>query len=68
MLRLSNFPGRYGAGRVVQTMSLLPWEKTTIAVRTFRSTKVYKSRTESVPEPASEKSRSRSARTGRESR
>jgi hypothetical protein len=56
VLRLSNFLGRYGAGRVVQTMSLLPGEKTTIAVRTFRSTKVEESRTESILESASDKS------------
>ncbi|MFJ9782657.1 Ig-like domain-containing protein [Amycolatopsis sp. NPDC101161] len=36
-LRLSNFLGRYGAGRIVQTFSLLPGEKTTITIRTFNT-------------------------------
>jgi hypothetical protein len=54
-LRLSNFLGRYGAGRVVQTMSLLPGEQTTISMRTFRSMQVDESRTESVLESSGEK-------------
>jgi hypothetical protein len=36
-LRLSNFLGRYGAGRIVQTFSLLPGEKTSITIRTFNT-------------------------------
>ncbi|HEY3008552.1 MAG TPA: Ig-like domain-containing protein [Micromonosporaceae bacterium] len=54
-LRLSNFLGRYGAGRVVQTMSLLPGEQTTISMRTFRSMQVDESRTESILESSGEK-------------
>ncbi|MGC5561797.1 hypothetical protein ACPYPG_02995 [Streptomyces sp. FR-108] len=57
-LRLSNFLGRYGAGRVVQTMSLLPGEKTTINIRTFRSMKVEEAKTESILESAGSKSTS----------
>ncbi|MFF7394232.1 hypothetical protein ACFZAE_38100 [Streptomyces scabiei] len=37
-LRLSNYLGRYGAGRVIQTFSLLPGEKTSITIRSFEST------------------------------
>lgn len=37
-LRLSNFLGRYGAGRIVQTFTLLPGEKTSITIRTFNTT------------------------------
>ena len=35
-VRLSTFLGRYGLGRVVKTLSLLPGEKTTIAVKSYR--------------------------------
>ena len=34
--RLSNFLGQYGAGRTVNTFSLLPGEKTTISVNTYK--------------------------------
>ena len=36
--QLSSFPARYGPGRVVKTLSLLPGEKTTISVKTFTKT------------------------------
>ena len=36
--QLSTFPARYGPGRVVKTLSLLPGEKTTISVKTFTRT------------------------------
>ncbi|MBL0057004.1 MAG: hypothetical protein IPP31_12645 [Chitinophagaceae bacterium] len=35
--KLSNFLGDYGAGRVINTFSLLPGEKTTISVKSYRS-------------------------------
>ena len=35
-LSLSSFLGRYGAGRVIKTFSLLPGEETTITVTSFR--------------------------------
>lgn len=47
-LRLSNFLGRYGAGRIVQTFSLLPGEKTSITIRSFESAKTEASETSSV--------------------
>lgn len=34
--RMSSFLGQYGAGRTLKTFSLLPGEKTTISVKTFR--------------------------------
>jgi hypothetical protein len=34
--RLSTFLGAYGAGRTVKTLSLLPGEKTTVAVKSYR--------------------------------
>lgn len=36
--RLSSYLGAYGAGRTINTFSLLPGEKTTISVKTFRNT------------------------------
>lgn len=46
-LRLSNFLGAYGAGRTVQTFSLLPGERTNITIKTFKSTTVVNSSTSS---------------------
>jgi glucodextranase-like protein len=41
--RLSSFLGRYGAGRVIKTFSLLPGERTKISVKTWqRSTETAK--------------------------
>ncbi|WP_435218305.1 hypothetical protein [Streptomyces sp. bgisy034] len=34
--RLSTFLGQYGAGRTLKTFTLLPGEKTTISIKTFR--------------------------------
>lgn len=36
--RLSSYLGKYGAGRVIKTFTLLPGEKTTISVKTYRKT------------------------------
>jgi hypothetical protein len=46
-LQLSNFLGAYGAGRTVQTFSLLPGERTTITIKTFSSTTTTNSSTSS---------------------
>jgi hypothetical protein len=48
VLRLSNFLGRYGAGRVVQTFSLLPGEKTRITIRSYSSTAETRTETASI--------------------
>ncbi|OJF12780.1 hypothetical protein [Couchioplanes caeruleus] len=53
-LRLSNFLGRYGAGRIVQTFSLLPGEKTNITIRTFNTASTTATNTSSVFDSFSE--------------
>jgi hypothetical protein len=46
--RLSSFLGQYGAGRTLRTFSLLPGEKTTISVKTFRRSEVERKQSSSV--------------------
>lgn len=46
--RLSNYLGDYGAGKTVQTFSLLPGEKTKISITTFRNTSSTSSTTSSI--------------------
>ena len=46
--QLSSFLGRYGAGRTIKTFSLLPGEKTRIAIRSYRRTEVDTLRTSSI--------------------
>jgi hypothetical protein len=53
-LRLSNYLGRYGAGRIVQTFSLLPGEKTSITIRSFESTSTTATETSSIFDSFSE--------------
>lgn len=36
--RLSTFLGRYGAGRTIKTLTLLPGEKTKISIKTYKKT------------------------------
>lgn len=45
---LSSYLGDYGAGRTVKTFSLLPGERTTISVRTFKSSERSQSEASSV--------------------
>lgn len=41
--RLTTFPGKYGIGRTLKTMSLLPGEKTNISIKTYtRRTEIAK--------------------------
>ena len=47
-LRLTNFLGDYGAGRVVQTFSLLPGEKTDITIRSFNTESSTSTETSSI--------------------
>ena len=54
--RMAAYLGKYGMGRVVRTFSLLPGEKTTITVKTYRDTKTTKSRSENVLDSYSETS------------
>lgn len=51
-----SFLGDYGAGRTVQTFSLLPGEKTTITVRTYRDKTSEKTRSENLLDSFSESS------------
>lgn len=48
MYRMSNFLGDYGAGRTVQTFSLLPGEKTRISIKTYKSTTTTEAATSSI--------------------
>lgn len=52
--RITNFLGNYGAGKIVNTMTLLPGEKTTISVRTFKQKSSTRSVSENVMESVSE--------------
>jgi hypothetical protein len=54
--RLASYLGSYGAGRVVQTFSLLPGERTTISIRTFRKTEEERKRASSILDSFTEES------------
>lgn len=54
--RLSTFLGQYGAGRTLKTFSLLPGEKTTISVKTFRKTETDSKSASSVLDSFSKES------------
>lgn len=54
--RLSTQLGRYGAGRVVKTFSLLPGEKTKISVRTFRRSEALRKASSSILDSVTEES------------
>jgi hypothetical protein len=53
---IASYLGNYGAGKVLKTMSLLPGEKTTITVRTYRESVTTQSRAENVLESFTEDS------------
>lgn len=46
--KLSNFLGDYGAGKVINTFSLLPGEKTKISVKSYRSSTTKASQASSI--------------------
>ncbi|MFF5180045.1 hypothetical protein ACFY2Q_18645 [Micromonospora sp. NPDC000316] len=54
--RLSTYLGAYGAGRVVQTMTLLPGEKTTISVKTYTRSSTTQAEASSILDSFSEES------------
>jgi hypothetical protein len=54
--RLSSFLGDYGAGRILETFSLLPGEKTTISVKTFRKTQTQSKEASSILDSFTEES------------
>jgi hypothetical protein len=47
-MKIASFLGNYGAGKTISTFSLLPGEKTTISIRTYRDSETTKSRTENI--------------------
>jgi len=51
-----SYLGDYGAGRTIKTFSLLPGEKTTISVRTYKESNSQKSRSENILDSFSESS------------
>ncbi|MFI5490019.1 hypothetical protein [Micromonospora echinaurantiaca] len=54
--RLSTYLGSFGAGRVVQTMTLLPGEKTTISVKTFTQSTSTQAQASSILDSFSQES------------
>ena len=54
--RLASYLGSYGAGRVIQTFSLLPGERTTISIRTFRKTEEERKQASSILDSFTEES------------
>ncbi len=46
--RLSSFLGQYGAGRVLSTTTLLPGEKTSISIKTYRQTESTSTQASSI--------------------
>ncbi|WP_433185362.1 hypothetical protein [Actinoallomurus sp. CA-150999] len=46
--RLTSLPGRYGAGRVLKTFSLLPGEQTSIRISTYRRSAVSQQQAASI--------------------
>ncbi len=54
----TSFVGDYGAGKALSTMSLLPGEKTTITIKTFKEDKMVKSASENVIDSMSKDSAS----------
>jgi len=53
--RLSSYLGEYGAGRTIGTFSLLPGEKTTISISSYRSEKSSSEKTDSILDSYTEK-------------
>jgi hypothetical protein len=54
--RLSSFLGDYGAGRILETFSLLPGEKSTISIKTFRKTQTQSKEASSILDSFTEES------------
>ena len=54
--KTSSFLGDYGAGRTIQTFSLLPGEKTTISVKTYRDSSSTKTKSENLLDSFSQSS------------
>lgn len=54
--RLSSFLGQYGAGRTIKTFSLLPGERTTISVNTYKKTSASSTSASSILDSYTEES------------
>lgn len=56
--RLSSYLGNYGAGRTIKTFSLFPGEKTTISIKTYKSTESTEKSASSILDSFTEESAS----------
>jgi hypothetical protein len=56
--RLSSFPARYGAGRTIQTFSLLPGEQTRIRVSSYKRSSEALTRSSSILDSATDETES----------
>jgi hypothetical protein len=54
--KTSTYLGNYGAGRTIQTFSLLPGEKTTLTIRTYKDSTSMKSHSENLLDSVSQSS------------
>ncbi|TYB47095.1 hypothetical protein [Microbispora triticiradicis] len=61
--RLTSFPARYGPGRTIKTFSLLPGEKTTIRVSTYKRSTESLQKTASILDASNSDTESEFART-----
>ena len=56
--RICSFEGKYGMGRVVKTLSLLPSEKMKISIRTYKNSTITRTKAENVLDSYTENSAS----------
>ncbi|MFC6084259.1 hypothetical protein [Sphaerisporangium aureirubrum] len=61
--RLTSFPGRYGPGRTVKTFSLLPGERTSIRVSTYKRSSQSLQKTASILDATNSETENEFART-----
>jgi hypothetical protein len=61
--RLTSFPARYGAGRTIKTFSLLPGERTSIRVSTYKRSTESLQKTASILDATNSETESEFART-----
>ncbi|MEZ0074759.1 hypothetical protein [Planotetraspora sp. GP83] len=61
--QLSSFPARYGSGRTIKTFSLLPGEKTSIRVSTYKRSAESLQKTSSILDSTNTETESEFART-----
>ncbi|MEO3813073.1 hypothetical protein ABGB17_29070 [Sphaerisporangium sp. B11E5] len=61
--RLTSFPGRYGPGRTIKTFSLLPGERTSIRVSTYKRSSQSLQKTASILDSTNSETETEFART-----